>query len=80
MSSFSSMDAIKYSNKGINLFNIIESYPKPIIAAVNGIAFGGGNELLLMCDIILASKEAKFAQPEISLGLICGGGGTQRLP
>ena len=64
----------------IRSWEFIDTVKKPIIAAVNGIAFGGGNELLLMCDIILASKEAKFAQPEISLGLICGGGGTQRLP
>ncbi len=64
----------------IRSWEFIDTVKKPIIAAVNGIAFGGGNELLLMCDIILASKEAKFAQPEIGLGLICGGGGTQRLP
>ena len=64
----------------IRSWEFIDTVKKPIIAAVSGIAFGGGNELLLMCDIILASKEAKFAQPEISLGLICGGGGTQRLP
>jgi len=64
----------------IRSWEFIDTVKKPIIAAVNGIAFGGGNELLLMCDIILASKEAKFAQPEICLGLICGGGGTQRLP
>ena len=64
----------------IRSWEFIDTVKKPIIAAVSGIAFGGGNELLLMCDIILASKEAKFAQPEIGLGLICGGGGTQRLP
>ena len=64
----------------IRSWEFINTVKKPIIAAVSGIAFGGGNELLLMCDIILASKEAKFAQPEIRLGLICGGGGTQRLP
>ena len=64
----------------IRSWEFIDTVKKPIIAAVGGMAFGGGNELLLMCDIILASKEAEFAQPEICLGLICGGGGTQRLP
>ena len=56
MSSFSSMDAINYSKKGINLFNAIESYPKPIIAAVNGYALGGGLELALACHIRYISK------------------------
>lgn len=60
-------------------FNSIDMFPKPIIAMVNGFCLGGGNELALACDLRICSENAKFAQPEINLGIMCGGGGTQRL-
>lgn len=65
---------------GNDLFNTIEAYPKPVVAAVNGACLGGGNELAMACDFRLASTAASFGQPEIKLGLVPGWGGMQRLP
>lgn len=79
MASYSYMDVYKGDYITRN-WEAIRSIRKPIIAAVAGFALGGGCELAMMCDIIIAADTAKFGQPEIKLGVIPGAGGTQRLP
>ena len=68
-----------FSKLGNDLFLQIESFPIPVIAAVNGFALGGGNELAMSCDIRVCSDNAMFGQPEVGLGITPGFGGTQRL-
>jgi enoyl-CoA hydratase len=74
------VEAEKSSTYGQEVLNLIENLGKPVIAAVNGYALGGGCETAMACTIRVASENAKFGQPEVTLGLIPGGGGTQRLP
>jgi len=80
MQRMSKKDAYKFAILGHKLTNVIENSDKPVIAAVNGFALGGGCEVSLACHIRVASDNAIFAQPEVKIGLLPGWGGTQRLP
>ncbi len=74
------MEGHRFALRGQAVFNRIQSLPKPVVAAVNGFALGGGCELALACHLRTASEHASFGQPEVNLGIIPGYGATQRLP
>ena len=80
METMSAVEGKIFGETGQRVFRAIEELPIPVIAAVNGFALGGGCELAMCCDIRVASEKAKFGQPEVSLGITPGFGGTQRLP
>lgn len=80
MSRFDQLQALDFSLSGHRVLELIERLPQPVIGVVNGFALGGGCELAMACDLLVAADTARLGQPEVGLGIIPGYGGTQRLP